>query len=135
VERPAGMPRQPLAHLWMLVGRIIVDDGMDFLSHRDLLLDRVEEANELLMTMMLHVAADDGAIENVEGCEQRSGAVTFVVVRHRPGTARLHRQPRLGAVERLDLAHMGICGSRCSDQDYIVNFLSLLGIQGLSPFA
>jgi hypothetical protein len=30
---------------------------------------------------------------------------------------------------------MGICGSRCSDQDYIVNFLSLLGIQGLSPFA
>src|SRR6202030_3908608 len=25
VERPAGMPRQPLAHLWMLVGRIIVD--------------------------------------------------------------------------------------------------------------
>jgi hypothetical protein len=31
--------------------------------------------------------------------------------------------------------HMGICGSRCSDQDYIVNFLSLLDIQGLSPFA
>jgi hypothetical protein len=30
--------------------------------------------------------------------------VTFVVVRHRPGTARLHRQTRLGAVERLDLA-------------------------------
>ena len=104
MECPAGMPRQPLAYLWMLVGRIIVDDGMDYLSHRDLLLDRVEEANELLMTMMLHVAADDGAIENVEGCEQRSGAVTFVVVRHRPGTARLHRQPRLGAVERLDLA-------------------------------
>jgi hypothetical protein len=25
-------------------------------------------------------------------------------VRHRPGTARLHRQTRLGAVERLDLA-------------------------------
>src|SRR6185437_753716 len=24
-------------------------------------------------------------------------------------------------------AHMGICGSRCSDQDYIVNFPSLLG--------
>jgi hypothetical protein len=47
----------------------------------------------------------------------------------------LHRQPRLGAIKGLDLAHMGICGSRCSDQDYIVNFLSLLDIQGLSPFA
>jgi hypothetical protein len=23
------MPRKPLAHLWMLVGRIIVDDGVD----------------------------------------------------------------------------------------------------------
>ena len=129
------MPRQPLAHLWMLVGRIIVDDGVDHLSHRDLPLDRIEEADELLVAMVLHVAADDGAVEDVKGCEQRGGTVTFVVVRHRPGAARLHRQPRLGAVERLDLAHMGICGSRCSDQDYIVNFLSLLGIQGLSPFA
>jgi hypothetical protein len=61
--------------------------------------------------------------------------VTFVVMRHGTGAARLHRQPWLSAIERLDLAHMGICGSRCSDQDYIVNFLSLLDIQGLSPFA
>ena len=30
--------------------------------------------------MALHVAADDGAIEDVEGSEQRGGAVTFVVV-------------------------------------------------------
>jgi hypothetical protein len=35
----------------------------------------------------------------------------------------------------LDLAHMGIYGSRQLDQNYIVNFLSLLRIQGLSPFA
>jgi hypothetical protein len=56
VERPAGVPRQPLAHLWMLVGRIIVDDGVDHFSHRDLLLDRIEEADELLVAMVLHVA-------------------------------------------------------------------------------
>src|SRR5271156_4890913 len=98
------MPRKPLAHLWMLVGRIIVDDGVDYFSHRDLLLDRIEEADELLVAMVLHVASDDGAIEDVEGGEQRGGAVTFVVVRHRPGAARLHRQSRLGAVECLDLA-------------------------------
>src|SRR5260370_12091827 len=98
------MPGQPLAYLRMLVGRIVVDDGVDYFSHRDLLLDRVEEADELLMAMALHVAADDGAVEDVEGCEQRGGAVTFVVVRHRPGTARPHRQTRLGAVARLDLA-------------------------------
>jgi hypothetical protein len=104
VKRPAGMPGQPLAHLRMLVGRIVVDDGVDHFSDWDLLLDRVEEADKLLMAMALHVAADDGAVKDVEGCEQRGGAVTFVVVRHRPGTARLHRQTRLGAVERLDLA-------------------------------
>src|SRR6516162_7545213 len=70
----------------------------------ELRLDRIEEADELLVAMALHVAANDGAVENVEGCEQRGSAVTFVVVRHRPGAARLHRQPRLGPVERLDLA-------------------------------
>src|SRR5438105_9637917 len=98
------MPRQPLAHLWMLVGRIVVDDGVDHLSHGDLRLNRIEEADELLVAMALHVAANDGPIEDVERCEQRGGAVTFVVVRHRPGAAWLHRQPRLGTVERLDLA-------------------------------
>ena len=71
---------------------------------RDLRLDGVEEADELLMAVALHVAADDGAVEDVEGREQRGGAVTFVVVGHRSGAARLHRQARLGAVERLDLA-------------------------------
>ena len=81
----------------MLVGRMVVDDGMDHLPDRDLLLDGVEEADELLVAMALHVAADDGAVENVEGCEQRGGAVTFVVVRHRPGAAGLHRQTRLGS--------------------------------------
>ena len=71
VERPAGMPCQPLAYLRMLVGRIVVDDGVDHFSYRNLLLDRVEEADELLMAVALHVAADDGAVKDIEGCEQR----------------------------------------------------------------
>src|SRR4030081_1684819 len=68
VECPAGMPGQPLAHLRMFVGRIVVDDGVDHFSHRDLLLARVEEGDELLVAMALHVAADDGAVEDVWGC-------------------------------------------------------------------
>src|ERR1700681_423421 len=74
VERPAGMPGQPLAHLRMLVGRIVVDDGVDHFSHGNLLLDRVEEADELLMAVALHVAADDSAVKDVEGCEADQGA-------------------------------------------------------------
>jgi hypothetical protein len=56
-------------------------------------------------------------------------------VGHGTGTPLLHRQARLGTIESLDLAHMGICESRCSDQKSIVNPRSLLRIQGLSPFA
>src|SRR6202171_2832027 len=74
VERPAGMPGQPLAHLRMLVGRIVVDDGVDHFSHGNLLLDRVEEADKLLMAVALHVAADDSAVKDVEGCEADQGA-------------------------------------------------------------
>ncbi len=55
------------------------------------------------MAVALHVAADDRAVENVEGGEEGGGAMAFVVVRHRCQTAALHRQAGLGPVERLDL--------------------------------
>ena len=54
----------------MFVGGIVVDDGMDQFSHRNLRLDRIEEADELLMAVTLHVAADDSAVEDVESREQ-----------------------------------------------------------------
>jgi hypothetical protein len=90
----------------MFVGCVVVDDCVDHFSRRDLRLDRIEEADELLVPMALHVAADDGAIEDVESGEQRGGPVTLVVVRHRSGAARLHRQPGLSTVERLNLAFL-----------------------------
>ena len=56
------------------------------------------------MAVALHAAADDRAVEHVEGGEQRGGAVALVVMGHGAGAALLHRQAGLGAVERLDLA-------------------------------
>ena len=88
----------------MFVGCVVVDDGVDFLSRRHLRLDGIEESDELLMAMMLHIASDDGAVEDVEGREQCRRAMTLVVVGHRSGAALLHRQTGLSAVERLDLA-------------------------------
>jgi hypothetical protein len=67
-------------------------------------LDGVEETDELLVPVTLHIAADDGAVEDVEGREQCRRAMTLVVVGHRPGATLLHWQAGLGAVERLDLA-------------------------------
>src|SRR5450830_1891856 len=98
------MPGQPLAHFRMLVGCVVVDDRVDFLSRRHLRLDGVEEADELLVPVALHIAADDGAVEDIEGREQCRRAMTLVIVGHRPGAALLHRQTGLSAVERLDLA-------------------------------
>src|SRR5262249_10744542 len=45
----------------------------------------IEKADEFLMPTALHVAADNCAIEDIEGGEQRGRAVAVVVVRHRYG--------------------------------------------------
>jgi hypothetical protein len=42
---------------------------VDFLSGRHLRLDGIEEADELLVPVALHIAADDGPVEDVEGRE------------------------------------------------------------------
>ena len=107
MEGPARVTGQPSAHPRVFVGGIVVDDGMDHFSHRNLRLDRIEEADELLMAVTLHVAADDSAVEDVESREQRGGAVAFVIVRHRSATALLQPQAWLDAVQRLNLPVFG----------------------------
>src|SRR6202040_1065134 len=72
------MAGEPLADLRMFMGGVIVDDRLDRLSRWSPLLDGVEEANELLMAMALHVAADDCAVEHIECGEQRCRAVSLV---------------------------------------------------------
>jgi hypothetical protein len=103
VEDEARVSVEPLTQLRMLVGGIVVEDHVHDFSGRHLRLDGVEEADELLATMALHASADDLSFEDVESSEQRCCAVAFVVLGHGPGTALLHRQVGLGAVERLDL--------------------------------
>lgn len=53
---------------------------MDDFSGGNLGVDSVQKADELLMTVPLHVAADDGSVEHVEGGEQGRGAMALVVV-------------------------------------------------------
>jgi hypothetical protein len=59
--------------LGVLVRRVVVEDDVDDLAGRDVGLDRIEKANELLMAMALHAAADDPAFQDV-------GAANKVVV-------------------------------------------------------
>src|SRR6516162_5714337 len=86
------------------------------------------------MAMALHVLSDDGAVEHVEGGEQRGGTMAFVVVGHGAGAARLHRQSRLGAVKSLDLAffidreHHGMVGRLDVEADNILELVSTFRI-------
>lgn len=52
------------------MGRIVIKDDADGLILRQFCLNGIEETDELLMPMTLHVAADYGAIENIEGGKQ-----------------------------------------------------------------
>ncbi len=80
MERPARMPREPGADLGMLVRRIIVRDHVDYLAGWYATLDLVEEANELLVPMALHVLADHAPVEHVQSDEQGRCAVALVVM-------------------------------------------------------
>ncbi len=104
MEDPARVIGQPVQHLGVLVGGVVVHDGVDHLARRDGALHGVEERDELLVGVLGHTAPDHGAGQRVQRGEQRGGAVALVVVRHRPALAGLQRQAGLGAVERLDLA-------------------------------
>jgi hypothetical protein len=104
VEHEARMSAQPAQHLGMLVGGVVIQDHVDHLAGGDLTLDGVEEADEFLVPVALHAVADHGVVQDVEGGEQGRGAVAFVVEGQRARLALLHRQARLGPIERLDLA-------------------------------
>ncbi len=64
----------------------------------------LREADELLMPVALHAAADDLAFKHVESGEQRGGARDACSRGSSCRAGLLHGQARLGTVERLDLA-------------------------------
>src|SRR3954452_1001516 len=59
-----GWRGEPGQHLGLLVGGVVVEDDVDDLAGRDRRLDGVEEADELLVPVALHAAAEDGAVED-----------------------------------------------------------------------
>src|SRR3954454_17118740 len=65
VEGETRVPVEPLAYLRMLMGGVVVEDDVHELSGGHLCLDSIEEADELLVTMALHAAANDLAFEDV----------------------------------------------------------------------
>lgn len=63
------------------MGRIFVDDGVDHFPHRDLLLDRVEKADELLMAMALLRTADNVVVRCSRASSSRHGRASSAKLR------------------------------------------------------
>ena len=124
------MTGQPRLDLGVLVGGVVVGDQVDIEVRRDLPVDPVEEADELLMAVLLHALADHPTVEHIERREQGGGAVALVVVGHGSGPTLLHGQARLGAVERLDLGllvhrqHDGVLRRVEIQPDHVLDLLS-----------
>ena len=120
---------EPCRHLGMLVGGIVVEHEMEIEFWRSVAVDGSQEAQELLMPVALHALADHRPGGDIEGGEQRGRAMALIIMGHGAGTALLHRQPRRGAVERLDLAllvdaqhHRLVWGAQVEADD-ILDFL------------
>jgi len=103
MEHVAGMPLQPGAGFEMFVGGVVVGDGVDQPARRNGTLDVGEGANELLMTMLAHAAAQGSAVPDIERGKQGIDAVAHVTLRHGAAFAWFDRQPGLCTGERLIL--------------------------------
>jgi hypothetical protein len=90
------MALQPPRHPQVFVCGAVVDDQVQIEARGGLVVDSFEKADELLMPMPGHTAANNGAIEHGEGGKQRCGAMAFVVASL---SGRPERQQRLGPVE------------------------------------
>src|SRR3979411_2131472 len=104
MECEALVSIEPSTHMGMLVGGVVVEDHMHGFAGRHFCLDRIEEADKLLMTMALHIASNHGSVEHVDGSKQRGGAVALGDVGNSSSMSRLQGKPRLGPIESLNLA-------------------------------
>ena len=75
VEGPARVPLGPGQDLGVLVGAVVVQDGVDEFAGRHGRLDGVQEAQELLVAVPLHAAAEHRAVEHVR--PRRGGGAQF----------------------------------------------------------
>src|SRR5215472_12209870 len=66
VEDPARMPGEPSSDLRVLMGGVVVEDGVDDLASWHLVLDGIEEADELMMhCCQILSASSTGAWEDI----------------------------------------------------------------------
>src|SRR5260370_5999688 len=93
--------RQPVPNRRCLVSAVVIEDEVNVQLGRYLGLNDIQEPAELHRAMASVELTDDTAGLQVQRGKQGRGPVTFIVVRAALQLPRLHRQQRLGPVERL----------------------------------
>ena len=109
---------EPSFDLGSFVGCVVIHDDMDIEPFGNLSIDLFEKVQELSRPVTLVAFANDKPRGDIERGEQRGRTVPHIAVRATFGYAGHHWQDRLLAIKGMDLAHMGIRGSRCSDQEF-----------------
>ena len=90
---------QPCLDHSRFVSGVIVHDDVDVEAVRDLSVDLLEEIKKFRSVMTLVAFANHKAGSDVEGCEQRHGAMANIRMGPAFRNARHHRQDRLVCTE------------------------------------
>ena len=82
-----GMALQPLHHIRMFMGRIIVCDQVKIKVLRRVIVDRAQKLDEFLVAVAIQTATDHPAVQQAQSRKQGRGAMTLVIVGpwYRPG--------------------------------------------------
>src|SRR5262245_16373892 len=91
---------------WCFVGGVVIHDDMDIEAFGNLGIDLFEELQELECPVSLVAFADDEPRSDIKRGKQRGRTMPHITVRTTLGYARHHRQDRLLAIERLNLAFL-----------------------------
>ena len=127
VARPLG---QPIANLRMSVGGVVIDDEMDLVGWRNVLIEMPQEGEKLLMAVAGLACGEHLAVGDVQGGKQGGGAMANIIMGHAFDITQPHGQHGLGAVEGLNLAlfvdaeHQGVIGWMQIQADNVAHLLS-----------
>src|SRR2546425_2108221 len=120
----------------MSMGSVVVNDQVEVQLARRLAVDLAQELEELFMPMSRVATADHGSFQDVEGSEQASRSIAFVVVGHGPAASVFHGQTGLSSVQCLDLGLLvhaedqGFVRGVQVKTDYVGELLDKPGIAG-----
>lgn len=86
--------RQPVAHLFVLVSCIIVNDDVQLLVFLGLTFYLFKKPQKLLVGVFLIALTNNATGCHLKCCKQRTGAISLIVMRYRTTTSLLQWQTR-----------------------------------------